>query len=148
MPLYGTKSFELFLKIVNVISLFYETKMLEETLPPDMDYRYEQLTEKLGINEWAAYKITSQLVSPSAYLHIKKMVDENREYFADGIREMQKLLPKAIEAYKVFECEIDCEEKEDIYTSLVCSTEVCGSFTTLTIMKYLGLLERYDGKRN
>ncbi len=146
--LYGSKSFEVFLKTVNIISLFYETKMLEETLPPDMDYRYELLTENLGINEWAAYKITSQLVSPSAYLNIKKAVDENREYFADAARELLKVLQKAVEAYNVFEVEIVQEEKEDLYAALVCSTEVCGSFTTLTIMKYLGLLERYDAKRN
>lgn len=143
--LYGAKAFEVYVKLVNVFSLFYETKTVEETLPPDMDYRYELLTKELGVNEWAAYKITSQLVSPKAYEHIKKAVDENREYFADAARELKKSLPAVVAAYDLFAEERGYDDKKDLYIALVSSTELCGSFTTLSVMKYLGLLERYDG---
>lgn len=144
--LYGEKKFEIFTKLVNVISLLYETKTVEETLPPDMDYRYDLLTGDLAIDEWAAYKITSQIVSPSAYLALKKKMEENRAYFADAAKEMRKMLPKEAGAFELFEEDYESEEKDRLYKAMVCSTEVCGSFTTLTVMKYLGLLEKYDKK--
>ncbi|MEG1805000.1 MAG: hypothetical protein RR327_01250, partial [Clostridia bacterium] len=75
-------------------------------------------------------------------------LEETREFFKDGINEIDDNRDFMIELFKsVYENDdgnnIFSVPIPDIKTSIVLSTEIEPHFDTLTIMKYLGLLDGY-----
>jgi len=141
---YGAKIFELFIRTTKVYKLFFSSSLLDG-LPPDMDYRCEILTNDLKIPEELSYRITSNVVSPAFYSRLRKKTVEERIYFREGIESVDGKLPLMIEGFNnLYQKDGATYLKEDLYKGLIASTEINGVFTAFTVMKYNGVLERYE----
>lgn len=140
--LYGEEAFNAFIKIAKVYKLFYNAKLAGDELLPDMDKRADMLIEKFGATEEAAQNLTNNMISPKSYLAIKQALNENRRYFIDGIEEINDGLDYFINIYRtLLGDEKEGEFDKDIKVAMSLSPEIYNKFTTLTIMKFMGLLE-------
>ncbi|MEG2002897.1 MAG: iron-containing alcohol dehydrogenase [Clostridia bacterium] len=144
----GECSFLMFSKLVLIYKLFFNTKLRDNALPPDVDERYSLLVRLLNFRPVVANAMTSTTISPKTYEYIKIKLEETREFFKDGINEIDDKRDFMIELFKsVYENDdgnnIFSVPIPDIKTSIVLSTEIEPHFDTLTIMKYLGLLDGY-----
>ena len=144
----GEYNFQMFIKIVSIYKLFFETKISDNGLPPDFDARYDLIRNKLNLSEEIAGAMTSRTISANAYEFMKKMLEKEREYFLNSISELAEMKDSFIDVFKL----LYQNKKEnwwnkiavdDLKTAIVLSTEVEPRFNCLSIMKHLGLLEGY-----
>ena len=144
----GEYQFQMFIKIISIYKLFFEQKTSDNGLPPDFDARYELIRNELNLSEEIASAMTSRTISSNAYEFMKKMLEQERDYFLTSISTLEEMKDSFIDVFKL----LYNNKKEnwwykvninDLKTAIVLSTEVEPRFNTLSIMKHLGLLEGY-----
>lgn len=142
----GEFEFLMFTKLCLVYKLFFESKLRDNALPPDVDERYSKLVNLLNIRPIVANAMTSSSISPKTYEYIKFRLEETREFFLGGINEIDEKRNFMIELFNSIYGKDDTQSIPsasllDIKNAIVLSTEIEPRFCTLTIMKHLGLLD-------
>ena len=106
------------------------------------------IRNELNLSEEIASAMTSRTISSNAYEFMKKMLEQERDYFLTSISTLEEMKDSFIDVFKL----LYNNKKEnwwykvninDLKTAIVLSTEVEPRFNTLSIMKHLGLLEGY-----
>ena len=144
----GEYAFQMFVKVVSIYRLFFNTKTSDNGLPPDFDARYDLIRKKLNLSEEIAGAMTSRTISANAYEFMKKMLEQEREYLLSSINSLEEMKDGFIEVFKLLyrnkkENWWNKVTTEELKIAIVLSTEVEPKFNGLSIMKNLGLLEGY-----